>query len=710
MTQYIIPRLLAVILLLSFSFSSAANKTAVPFLFDFILDDLESASITSTSIPPLSIDGAYTISWSGVEGMTIYTLEVQTSDGGEWLQVYSGSDTAFQIAAQADGQYFYRVQACSSSECSAYLELDAIKVGIDAPENVLATRQDGEYSLNWDHVNGAEYYQIEINENNLGWTALSTTAALTQNSFSHTPENSLVAFYRVKACANASSGEVCSVWSENSNTVGLIAPASISAVKNGVAIDLSWTPVVGNSRYELEMREGNSSWQNVTDSHYRPYIGGDYDYRNTTYPKTRFDSQPQGSRQFRVAACNDEGCTEFSPASEVITFADGPERPQAPVAQKIENTITLAWLPVSGATNYHVEISTNLAQWYNITGVIEFDPGNPTEISLVYSAATGLRVFRIIACNEIACSPVSPDSNWIDGSNIFRRVPKVPGQPRALIYGDTVTVTWEGSPGADAYHIEAKYGDADWQNITAIAGSGDQTQFSLVGSYAEDSFYRVSACYDGNCSDYSDVSARATRVPDIPETPAILVDGLKVTLNWLAVADAESYLVQRNLNDGGWLPLAQSSDISFTDTLTDSASVSYRLKACAGSGDDMVCSEASLETKIMVTKTPAVPETPTLLVNKSAVSLSWSPVTDAMSYQIQRKIDAADWVELPLISNTSFSETLSGFGTVSYRLLACVGVNEAKVCSEPSVQVSAEFVQDTVIIINTKLLGVPVRQ
>ena len=708
MIQHITSRLLICLLLLSFSFSSAANKAAVPFLFDFILDDIESASITGSTIPPLSVDGSYTVSWSAVEGMSTYTLEVQTGGSGEWTQVYSGSDIFFQVMAQADGEYIYRVQACSTSECSAYLELDAIKVGIDAPENVLAARQDSEYSLNWEHVSGAEYYQIEINKNNAGWLVLSATPDLSQNTFSHTPDNSIVAFYRIKACANGSSGEVCSAWSQNSNTIGLIAPASITAVKSGVAIDLSWTPVAGITRYELEMREGNASWQNVTDSHYRPYIGGDYDYRNKTYPKTRFDSQPAGRRQFRVAACNNEGCTEFSAASEVITFAAGPARPQAPMALRLENTITLNWLPVSGATNYHVEISTNLAQWYNITGVIDFDPANPTEVSLVYSKVTGLKVFRIIACNEAACSDVSADSNWIDGSNIFGRVPETPQQPGVSLINDIVTVSWDASAIADSYIVQEKSENGDWQDITANGSFTKETLFTVADLVATGKRYRVAACYDGNCSEFSEPSAIVKPVPDSPDTPSIIVNDLIVTLNWLAVSDADSYQIERNMNSEGWALLTETSELSFTDTLNASATVSYRVKACAGSGDDMLCSNASVEASAMVYKTPDVPQKPVLVVDKSAISLSWPAVADATFYQIQRQLNTDGWVELPVISTVAFAETLSGSGTVSYRLLACTGTNEAMVCSEPSVQVSAEFVEK--ILITTELLGYPVSQ
>ncbi|KAF1007071.1 MAG: tRNA3(Ser)-specific nuclease WapA [Luteibacter sp.] len=71
--------------------------------------------------------GAYTLSWTGVDGATLYNL-VESANGGGWQQVLYAATGNWSASGKPDGTYVYQVQACNASGCGPWSIQAAVQV------------------------------------------------------------------------------------------------------------------------------------------------------------------------------------------------------------------------------------------------------------------------------------------------------------------------------------------------------------------------------------------------------------------------------------------------------------------------------------------------------------------------------------------------------------------------------------------------------
>lgn len=113
--------------------------------------------------------------------------------------------------------------------------------------------------------------------------------------------------YRVQACN--SSG--CSAYSSTSNTIitdyvpsSMMAPV---ASLTGNDLTLSWVAIANANYYNLQYRDGAAAWATANST----YTGNS---------KFWADVAPVNSRTYRMQACNESGCSDWSAASNAITI------------------------------------------------------------------------------------------------------------------------------------------------------------------------------------------------------------------------------------------------------------------------------------------------------------------------------------------------------------------------------------------------------
>ncbi|MDT3281738.1 RHS repeat-associated core domain-containing protein [Shewanella scandinavica] len=73
---------------------------------------------TSISAPATNATGAFSVSWSSVNGAARYELQ-QRVNGGAWVAKYSGTATNYALSGLTSGTYQYQVRACTTA-CSAW--------------------------------------------------------------------------------------------------------------------------------------------------------------------------------------------------------------------------------------------------------------------------------------------------------------------------------------------------------------------------------------------------------------------------------------------------------------------------------------------------------------------------------------------------------------------------------------------------------------
>ncbi len=233
----------------------------------------------------------------------------------------------------------------------------------------------------------------------------------------------------------------------------------------------------------------------------------------------------------------------------------------------------------------------------------------------------------------------------------------LPGQPAGLAAAASsgqVSLTWDEVPGAAQYRI---YRDGTQVAATIVpayldAGLTDGTAYA----------YRVRAV---NVAGWSPLSEAVVGLPTVapPEAPTGLAatpgDG-QVQLSWLPPARATGYEVFR---DGALV--ATPVDPSFIDTgLVDGTAYRYTVVATNGASPSPA---SPAVTAVPVAPAPAAPAGVVASPGNGSVTLSWTPVEGATSYQVLRNgavvgaPTAASYTDTGMTNGTSYSYTVRAY-------------------------------------------------
>lgn len=146
--------------------------------------------------------------------------------------------------------------------------------------------------------------------------------------------------------------------------------------------------------------------------------------------------------------------------------------------------------------------------------------------------------------------------------------------------GSAVSVSWSSVSNAESYQLQRSANGGSWQTI--YTGSG--TSYSDVAGNWTQVQYRVASVTMGITSGYA-TSTTVTILPYVVEsftTPSQVMQGQTIPLAWTASAAANTYILQRNVNGGGWTQIYSGGNASYTDTPQSNwTTVQYRVRAGA---------------------------------------------------------------------------------------------------------------------------------
>lgn len=115
------------------------------------------------SMPASLLTGSYTVSWSAVSSATSYHLD-ENFNGGTWGRVHNTTATSGTVSGRQTGTYGYRVFACNAAGCSPASAAVSVQVTVPPPTapglSGPGTNSNGSYSLHWNGVATATYYQL----------------------------------------------------------------------------------------------------------------------------------------------------------------------------------------------------------------------------------------------------------------------------------------------------------------------------------------------------------------------------------------------------------------------------------------------------------------------------------------------------------------------------------------------------------------------
>lgn len=159
--------------------------------------------------------------------------------------------------------------------------------------------------------------------------------------------------------------------------------------------------------------------------------------------------------------------------------------------------------------------------------------------------------------------------------------------------GSTIAVSWSAVSNVDSYQLQRSSNGGSWQ--TVYTGSG--TSYSDVAGNWTQVQYRVASVTMGITSGYA-TSTVVTVLPYVVDSfsvPSQVMQGQNIPLSWTASAAANTYILQRNVNGGGWTQIYSGGNTSYTDTPQSNwTTVQYRVQAGANGSYGAYATSASI--------------------------------------------------------------------------------------------------------------------
>ena len=250
-----------------------------------------------------------------------------------------------------------------------------------------ASNNTGSFTVSWTGVPQATAYELQERLGGGSWGTIQNSGAIS-SVMAGKPSGAWS--YQVRGCNSAG----CTAWSTIKTTDVLLPPASAPtltapATNTTGGYSVSWTAITAATRYELEQRKDAGTWSNI---------------HNAAATSKALTAQTTGAYDYRVRACNDGGCADWSAlASTVVSLSLGtPSLGVTPNSATQGDTLWAAWTSVSGATQYTLERSRN----GNVFGTTYNGPA--TSATFTTGPSGDLR-YRVKACNGSGCGPYSTE-------------------------------------------------------------------------------------------------------------------------------------------------------------------------------------------------------------------------------------------------------------------------------------------------------------
>ncbi|MES2924932.1 MAG: fibronectin type III domain-containing protein [Verrucomicrobiota bacterium] len=274
----------------------------------------------------------------------------------------------------------------------------------------------------------------------------------------------------------------------------------------------------------------------------------------------------------------------------------------------------------------------------------------------------------------------------------------VPTGLAPTVSGTQVTLNWTASPGATSYKVKRSSisGDSFPVTIASPAGTSHVDTGLANGTY----HYIVSAIGTGGESgDSGQVSATITAgTPVAPTGLTATAGNTQVSLSWSAVSGATSYNVKRATTNGGpYTTVSSPTGTSYVNTgLTNGTTYYYVVSAVNGTGESANSSQVNATPQ---TPAPSAPTGLSATGGNTQVSLSWTAVSGATSYNVKRgTANGGPYTTVASPTGTTYVNTGLTNGTPYYYVVSAVGtggesINSTQTSATPAAAGTSTTIQ-----------------
>jgi fibronectin type 3 domain-containing protein len=347
--------------------------------------------------------------------------------------------------------------------------------------------------------------------------------------------------------------------------------------------------------------------------------------------------------------------------------------PPAPAGVAVypgNNCNLVSWPAVPGATSYNLLRSLTVVGNYtilaaNVTGpVCGSGPANATFVD--NTAANGTPYFYSVqSVNPVGASANSPASaGTAPSSGAATTAPAAPtGLMVAAVGNATVNLSWPVVPGASYYTLYR----GTVVNLIGFIPSNIVLSNTITGNTYTDTsptngsqyaYFITATNAFGTSANSSSVVAKP--VPAAPSTaPGSLTVNTAAggngtsTLSWTGTPGAVGYIIQRSTSASGPFTFVQTvTTLTYTDSgLSNNTAYYYTITAVNAAG---VSGNSTVTSGVTAPNPPVI----TGVASTGNVTLSWSAVSGAANYTIQRSTSTGNETTITTgITNTTYTNT-----------------------------------------------------
>ncbi|QMV42432.1 fibronectin type III domain-containing protein [Cohnella cholangitidis] len=377
--------------------------------------------------------------------------------------------------------------------------------------------------------------------------------------------------------ARAIYGDIKGVWSVQQEVWTLPdVPANIRLQSTSNSVTLTWDEVVGAAGYDIE------TYNTIIDNGIV-----------TTY--TELNLNPNIQRTFRIRAHNASGPGKWS---AIVAKATVPGATGALYTVATDTSIALSWDAVSGADSYDVEVDGTIVGGLAVTQYFHANLQPNT-----------IHTYRVRSNNS------EGSSGWSEAVQAVT-LPSVPRHLRATtVAGDHINLEWDEVTGATSYDLEV-------DGVAVDVGTSTKYNHSGLEANTEHT-YRVRARHNSVVGNWSEAITYTT-LSGVPLNLHAVSTSNEITISWDPVVGSIGYEVEA---DGKVIPNGLSTTYVHVG-LKPFTEHTYRVraisKAGAGPWSELLTEMTGLD----------VPLLTALVLSKTSITLSWTTVPGATTYEL----------------------------------------------------------------------------
>jgi fibronectin type 3 domain-containing protein len=556
--------------------------------------------------------GRVELRWIPAKDALRYRVKRTAATGGASTTVGECFTESYQdITVEKDKAYGYAVSALNDAGESPDSMVVQVRTPAPppAPAGLTAQPLNGQVTLSWEAVPGAERYTVKraLKRDGRGVAIASGIAAPPYTDA--TVSNGTAYFYSV-AAVNAAGEGADSAAVEAVPIDPPRPPVGLSAVQTRNVVTLSWSPAKQATSYTVKRGSARGGpYTTVASRLTQPSYKDDHVSPGTTYYYVVHSVHGKlgGPRSAEVHV-------------EVLAV------PAAPAGLEVvpgSGVLTLRWTPIPGASGYQVKRSESVSGPFK---KIAESKGASFEDRDVLPGIDYR--YSVLAHNAAGDGPESAPL-----AGRLQSIPSAPKELKAVAGNGRISLTWSAAPGATGYHVQRSSGVGG--SFSILASIGAVTSFTdndaRNGVLHE---YRLLPINDGGEGPASNIALATPLAP--PPAPTGLEgspgDG-KVLLTWGAAKGAASYVVKRASGDGPPAVVGSTHERTYTDaTVTNGTTYRYVVAAINGGGE----SPGSAELRVTPVDPPALPVGLVAKAGNRRVSIVWFATPGATSYGIKR--------------------------------------------------------------------------